>query len=188
MLQAVTRKRAQTEEEARVAITARLNDRRAYWYAVIRRRLPERYADDVYGQASLRIAEWLEKYDPRDIDDVDGFIARTCINCAIDELRRLMREAAALVKVDVTPEAITDDQVAASHGYLLVREVMADHLTERQHLVYVLRHVKELNGREIADTLGISHSLARKELSAAQKALDKEEVKERLRKILHAER
>lgn len=87
------------------------------------------------------------------------------------------------------PQAVNDhDNVVARERYLIVRNVMAEVLTERQHLIYVLRHVKELNSPEIGAALDISAVLARKELSAAQKALDRKEVKQRLRSLLHEER
>ncbi|MFE9240517.1 RNA polymerase sigma factor [Streptomyces sp. NPDC007007] len=151
--------------------------------------MPDRYVEDVYGQASVRISERLEKIDPLSIKDIDGYIARTCINCAIDQLRRSGREADMLVRLAALPEDVNDhDEVVASERYLIVREVIAEVLTGRQHLAYVLRHVKELNAKEIGEVLGISHALARKELSAAQQALDKGEVKGRLRALVQEER
>ncbi|MEU3522068.1 sigma-70 family RNA polymerase sigma factor [Streptomyces sp. NPDC006654] len=185
--QIISRKREQTWDEAKAEILRRLHERRPHWYSVIRAKLPEHHVEDVYGQASVRITEFVEENDPRSIKDFDGYIARICINCAIDQLRRSDAEAKALVKHGVPPEGMDDDVVADSDGYLFVRKVMAEVLTERQHRAYVLRHVMKLNSPEIGEVLGISHALARKELSKAQKALDREEVKVRLRS-LRAER
>ncbi|UXY24885.1 hypothetical protein N8I84_41290 (plasmid) [Streptomyces cynarae] len=187
--QAITRKREQTRDEAKAEVLRRLHDRRAHWYGVIRKKAPEHFVEDLYGQASVRITAFIEKNDPRTIKDIDGYIARTCINCAIDQLRRSKAEAEALVRHGAPAETVHDDDaVVASERYLLVRKVMAEVLTERQHMAYVLRHVTKLNSPEIGELLGISHALARKELSAAQKALDKEEVKQRLRDLLHEQR
>ncbi len=186
VLQAIARKREQTQDEARTEVLRRLGDRRAYWHAVIRQRVPGRYVEDVYGQVTVRISAYIAKTDPRTIKDIDAYIATTCVNCAIDQLRRSKSEAAVLIKVGIPPEGVSDtDEVVESEGYLLIRKVMAELLTNRQHLVYVLRHVKELNSREIGEALGIKPTLARKELEAAQKALAKEEVKRRLRSLLH---
>lgn len=192
--QAITRKRALTEAEAREEILRQFESRRSYWFSVIGRKLPNRYVEDVYGRVGVRIAEDFIKHDASTIKDIGGYIATACIRCAVDQLRRHKTEAEALKngKTQMSmghPEVFTDhDSVVAREGYLRVREVMADVLTDRQHLIYVLRHVKELNSPEIGDALGISAALARKELSAAQKALDREEVKQRLRSVLSEER
>lgn len=183
--QAITHNRDQTAAEAKAKMLQRLTDRQTYWYAAIRRQVPERYVDDAYGNACVRITEYVAKHDPRTLRNVDAYIAKICINCAIDQLRRTKAEAKTLVKLGTLPETLVDeDTVVTSERYLLVREVLASVLTERQHIAYVLRHVFHLNSLEIGEQLEISHALARKELSAAQKALDKEEVRHRLRSLL----
>ncbi|GHB28883.1 hypothetical protein GCM10010306_021610 [Streptomyces umbrinus] len=192
--QTITRKRELTEAMAQEEILGRLDSRRAHWYRVIGRKLPERYVEDVYGQVCLQIAEDFEKHDASTVKDVDGYIAKVCIRCASDKLRRHTTEAKALQNGKAQtamghPQAVNDhDNVVARERYLIVRNVMAEVLTERQHLIYVLRHVKDLNSPEIGAALDISAVLARKELSAAQKALDRKEVKQRLRSLLHEER
>ena len=184
--QALTLNREQTEADPAAEVLKRLADHRAYWYAVIRSKVPELYVEDAYGEACVRITENVAKHDPRRIVNIDAYIRRTCINCAIDQLRRKTAEAETLVKLGSMPETLVDDDaVIASERYLIVREVLADVLTERQHISYVLRHVFKLTSREIGERLEISHALARKDLSAAQKALDKEEVRHRLRTLLH---
>ncbi|MER6736489.1 RNA polymerase sigma factor [Streptomyces puniciscabiei] len=177
-----------TQEEVSDAILQLLDSRRSYWLAIIRRFVPDRYAEDVLQQGSIKIYQSLERTDARDIRDPNGWIARVCINCALDERRRMDTEAKALRRHGLEPETWHDPEVVeAAAGYLAIREVMDEVLTERQHEIYVLRHVAKFNSPEIAAMLEIKSTSVRKDLSLAQKILNKPEVRERLRSRLHDE-
>ncbi|MEU9271598.1 sigma-70 family RNA polymerase sigma factor [Streptomyces sp. NPDC048251] len=187
------RKTTLTREEAETEILSLFKSRRPYWYSVIGRKLPDLYVEDVFGQVGVRIAADFKKYDASTVKHFNAYIAKTCIRCAVDQLRRHRTEAEALKNGTTQhcmglPETATDpdltDLMAAQEGYLRVRVVMDDVLTDRQHTIYVLRHVMELNSRDIGEALDIKAPLVRKDLQAAQKILGSDEVRQRLRDVL----
>ncbi|MER6789108.1 sigma-70 family RNA polymerase sigma factor [Streptomyces sp. NPDC000658] len=191
---AFTRKRERTEAEVKEEILNLLHIHEKQWYGILRSKLPEHYVEDAFGQVSLRLIEVLDQVDARTIKNPTAYIWRMCQNIAIDRLRKAATEARALVRYAALPQpAVEDDyKVLADERQrqMTLMGFLSKVLTERQLVAYVLRHGhdEELTGQEIARALNISYSLARKELSVAQKAvdeaLDDPEVNQRLRDLL----
>ncbi|MDG5807920.1 sigma-70 family RNA polymerase sigma factor [Streptomyces ossamyceticus] len=180
-----------TEAEAKAEVVGRLHEDRGYWYGILRKYLPEQHVEDAYGQVCVNITERLEQMDARDIGNVKSYISRACVNVAIDKLRSRAAEADALIKVAMlSPDDRVDDpdHLIANERQMVLLGFLRRELTERQSTAYVLRHVKQLKGPEIADALGIPYTLVRQELSKAQKAvnkaLDDPEVNKLLRNLL----
>ncbi|MER5524852.1 sigma-70 family RNA polymerase sigma factor [Streptomyces sp. NPDC002677] len=189
--QALVGKRERTEAEAKAEVLHHLAKYRTYWYKILRKNLPERYVDDAYGQLCVKVTERMEAMDARAITNIKAYIARVCANVATDQLRRNATEAGALVKfAALSPEDRVDDpdNLIASERQIVLLGFLIEVLTERQSTAYALRHLMELKGPEIAVALDISYSLVRKELGAAQeavdRALDDPEVNKRLRGLL----
>ncbi|MFC8389894.1 RNA polymerase sigma factor [Streptomyces sp. NPDC057238] len=188
-LMSFARKREWTAAEAREEILRRLDTRRAHWHGTLRQKLPERYVEDTFGQVCVKITEYVGRVDARTIKDFDGYIATACRNAAVDCLRSAASEAKALVRLAALPETVVDhDEVVATERQVILLRFLTEVLTERQRVVYVLTHVNDFAGKDVAKALGISHDLVRKELSVAQKAveaaLDDEEVRQRLQGLL----
>jgi RNA polymerase sigma factor (sigma-70 family) len=192
LFQGRLRKSEMTEEEAKEKAKEKilnlLQERRSYWLALVRRFVPDHYAEDVLQIGSMEIFTSLQRMDARDINVPEAWITTLLLRRAIDAVRRGEAEARALQKQGLPPESWRDpDVVDATAGYLLIREVMADVLTDRQHEIYILRHVGKFNSPEIAKALGIKAALVRKELSKAQAILGTAEVRKRLRERLQTD-
>jgi RNA polymerase sigma-70 factor (ECF subfamily) len=137
-------------------------------------------ARDVVQVTFLRLWENRLKYDTR--WSPNTWIYRIATNLAIDHLRSRRSRERSTEPVRRHLRRVADDHAASAMARLGESEVMgifrelADELTERQRLVFLLREVEELSSQEVASIIGCRESTVRNHLFNARKILRTELV------------
>ena len=132
----------------------------------------ESLSEDAVHNAFMRILSNLSK-----IDEVDSPRTRGFVIVITENVSKTMYNSLNRVKVveldESIPYDVTVEQKAEQN---LTAELIAEKialLPENYRSVLTLRYFNGLDDKEIASVLGISHSLARKRLERARKALGK---------------
>ncbi len=132
----------------------------------------ESLSEDAVHNAFLRILSNLSKIDEVDSPRTRGFVLVITENVSKTMYNSLNRvkviELDENIPYDVTVEQKTEQNLTAE----FIAEKIAL-LPENYRSVLTLRYFNGLDDKEIASVLGISHSLARKRLERARKALGK---------------
>lgn len=138
-------------------------------------------ARDIVQIAFLRVWEKRQQFDPR--WSPNTWIFRIAVNLAIDQVRwRRIREQAlrplgthlrGLKSSDPRTVADLEDREVAD-----ILERLAEGLTEKQRLVFLLAGVERLASEEVGQILGCKASTVRNHLFAARKHLRQELVRQ----------
>ncbi|MFI6495304.1 RNA polymerase sigma factor [Streptomyces sp. NPDC050564] len=158
-----------------------LEKQSATYKNIILTRIDQRYVDDVWGEAQVRMTAHLRA--GHRVKNPAAYMTRVCINCAYDELEKIRKGAEDLIGDDDTGVLERTDVPLDDSGlmYSDVKTIMAEVLTPRDHRAYVLRFVYGLNAKEIAEVLDWTHDCVRQALVRADRILNRPEVKRRFR-------
>ncbi len=130
-------------------------------------------AEDAYSETLFRLVRFRDRYDPA--RPFRGWLFAVARNCARDVQRLGGRLKALVVRVvelrgpsiraRSAEDALIDDERAERIAAALAG------LPEEHRAIVLLSYREGLNGREVADALGISHRQARDKLAYARKRL-----------------
>ena len=135
-------------------------------------------ARDIVQVAFLRV--WENRHRFEDRWSPNTWLYRITTNLAIDHLRSRRSRERRAEPVQWHLRHVADSQSRADIGALQRSEVAAifrrltSCLSEKQHLVFVLRGVQGLDSRQVAEILGCRTSTVRNHLFAARKKLRRE--------------
>ena len=136
-------------------------------------------AEDILQETFIRAFHHLPKYEFQNGTAFSPWIYRIGINCSIDYLRRNKR-ARANKGIDDFPN-IPSNSLNSDPEYSSrlkeIREKIDEFLkklTERQRMIFILKHYQELSTKEIAEYMNCSEGSVKKQLFRAVKAIKKQ--------------
>ncbi|MFJ9034449.1 RNA polymerase sigma factor [Streptomyces sp. NPDC102274] len=158
-----------------------MKDREKFFKRLIEKRIARGHVDDVWQDALLRMLKRLNS--GAVIDNLDAYMVTICASATTDMLRRLARQAEALVGEDLQQFDRSGIVIDFDRDVDLVRvqKVLREELTVHQHKVYILKHYYGLDSRSIAELVGAASAGAvRQVIRAANRRLRTPAVLQRL--------
>ncbi len=136
-------------------------------------------AEDILQETFIRAFHFLPKYDFQNGTGFSPWLYRIGINCSIDYLRRnkRARETRGIDDFPNIPSNSQDSDPEYSSMLKGIREridVFLNKLTEKQRMIFVLKHYQELSIKEIAEYMNCSEGSVKKQLFRAVGAIKKQ--------------
>jgi RNA polymerase sigma-70 factor (ECF subfamily) len=136
-------------------------------------------AEDILQETFIRAFHSLPKYDFQNGAGFSPWLYRIGINCSIDYLRRnkRARETRGIDDFPNIPSNSQDSDPEYSSMLKGIREridVFLNKLTEKQRMIFVLKHYQELSIKEIAEYMNCSEGSVKKQLFRAVGAIKKQ--------------
>jgi hypothetical protein len=166
------RKSSQSQPESITAQIEALEKKARIFKSGYRRRVPASMVDDIWQNAVGNYLVHLQR--GGEVDDPVRYMHRVCANAANTEMAKLARRAEVLVD-DATQHARIEEILAqADHAEKYtpsVRDILAEVLTEEQHLAYVLTYVYRLTSDEAGQQFGTFDGMSEKTGAAVRQTL-----------------
>ena len=136
-------------------------------------------AEDILQETFIKAFHALPKYDFQNGTGFSPWLYRIGINCSIDYLRRnkRARETRGIDDFPNIPSSGQDSDPEYSSGLKEIRERIDEFLkklTERQRMIFVLKHYQELSTKEIAEYMNCSEGSVKKQLFRAVGTIKKQ--------------
>lgn len=130
-------------------------------------------AEDILQNGFIRIFQKLDNY--RNEGSFEGWMKRIVVNTAIESYRKNQRTLNA-VDIDEVHELAVGQ---LDHGRLAMKDLMSliQQLADGYRMVFNMYVIEGYSHQEIAETLGISESTSKSQLSRARSILQKEILK-----------
>jgi RNA polymerase sigma-70 factor (ECF subfamily) len=136
-------------------------------------------AEDILQETFIKAFHSLPKYDFQNGTGFSPWLYRIGINCSIDYLRRnkRARETRGIDDFPNIPSSSQNSDPEYSSGLKEIRERIDEFLkklTEKQRMIFVLKHYQELSTKEIAEYMNCSEGSVKKQLFRAVGAIKKQ--------------
>jgi len=136
-------------------------------------------AEDILQETFIKAFRSLPKYDLQNRTSFSPWIYRIGINCSIDYLRRTKR-IRENKRMDDFPHISSTSQNSDPEYSSRLKETrqkideFLKNLTERQRMIFILKHYQELSTKEIAEHMNCSEGSVKKQLFRAVGAIKKQ--------------